>query len=604
MALSTHQTENYCTSMSIVVVGHVDHGKSTIIGRLLADTDFLPDGKIELLRETCRRNAKTFEYAFLLDTLKDEQTQGITIGLTRCFFKTAKRNYTILDAPGHIEFLKNMVTGAARAEAALIVIDANEGIRENSRRHCYMLSLLGIKQIAVLINKMDLVNFSEKTFNHIKEDYLLFLKELDIKPAQFIPVSGLQGDGIAALTERMPWYNNETVLEALDLFEEVKPASNKPFRMPVQDVYKFTHGGDNRRIVVGTVEAGIIKTGDTVVFYPSGKNSTVKTIESFSGPAKNCAEAGYATGFTLTEQIFIVRGELATLAGQAKPGISSKIKANIFWLSKNPLVKNKTYLFKLGTTKIYATIEKVLSVIDASTLVSSEKEQLEKHDVGECVLNLEKDIAFDTPDLLVENSRFVLVDHCEISGGGLILQALSDGHVTAGGKHLRHHQWARGLISADERANKYNQRPSLIMITGSIQIDRIQLAQTLEKKLFEEGNIVYFCRMGNLLSGIDTDLKNKLQNSMQKHFHRLAEVANIMLDAGVIMIVSFVELQRADQLQMQLDFNHESFITVWLGDKITTDAEVDLHLRLPFTSDRAAATIKEYLQAKGIIFKP
>ena len=188
--------------MNIVIVGHVDHGKSTVIGRLLADTDSLPQGKLEQIREMCRRNSKPFEYAFLLDALKDERSQGITIDAARCFFKTAKRDYLIIDAPGHIEFLKNMITGASRAEAALLVIDAHEGVMENSRRHGYMLKMLGIKQVAVLVNKMDLCGYSESVFRSIVSEYSGFLSEIDISPSAFIPVSAMEGDNIASHSDR------------------------------------------------------------------------------------------------------------------------------------------------------------------------------------------------------------------------------------------------------------------------------------------------------------------------------------------------------------------------------------------------------------------
>jgi bifunctional enzyme CysN/CysC len=202
--------------MNIVIVGHVDHGKSTVIGRLLADTGSLPDGKIEQVRENCKRNSKPFEYAFLLDALKDEQAQGITIDTARVFFSTKTRDYIILDAPGHIEFLKNMVTGASRAEAALLVIDADEGVQENSRRHGYMISMLGIKQIAVVINKMDLVDYNQDVFDKIVTEYTAFLNEINIDPVTFIPVSGMQGDNIAKLSKKTPWYKKETVLEILE----------------------------------------------------------------------------------------------------------------------------------------------------------------------------------------------------------------------------------------------------------------------------------------------------------------------------------------------------------------------------------------------------
>ena len=243
----------------------------------------------------------------MLDALKDERSQGITIDAARCFFKSKKRNYLILDAPGHVEFLKNMVTGASNAEAALLVIDAKEGIMENSTRHGYLLSMLGIRQIAVLVNKMDLVDYDRSVYEDIKKNYSDFLEKIGIKASCFIPVSGFQGDNITERSENMPWYDGDTVLERLDLFETAGLPIDMPFRMPVQGVYKFTQDGDDRRIVAGTVETGKLKVGDTVIFYPSGKKSKVKTIEAFNAPAPEICIPGMATGFTLEDQIYITR---------------------------------------------------------------------------------------------------------------------------------------------------------------------------------------------------------------------------------------------------------------------------------------------------------
>ncbi|MBW2982265.1 GTP-binding protein [Candidatus Woesearchaeota archaeon] len=223
--------------MNIVIVGHVDHGKSTIIGRLLADTNSLPEGKLDQVKEYCKNNSKPFEYAFLLDSLKDEQKQGITIDIARCSFKTQKRNYMILDAPGHIEFLKNMISGAARAGAALLVIDAKEGVKENSKRHGYMLSMLGIKQVFVCINKMDLVDYDKAVFNKVREEYSEFLNQININPKEFIPVSAINGDNIAVSSKNLNWFEGSTILSALDSFEKEKSLENMPFRMPVQDIY-------------------------------------------------------------------------------------------------------------------------------------------------------------------------------------------------------------------------------------------------------------------------------------------------------------------------------------------------------------------------------
>src|SRR5688572_6975750 len=272
--------------MNIVIVGHVDHGKSTVIGRLLADTHSLPEGKLDQVRAQCELNSKPFEYAFLLDALKDEQAQGITIDAARVFFKSSQRHYLILDAPGHIEFLKNMITGAARAEAALLVIDAQEGVQENSRRHGYMVSLLGIRQLAVVINKMDLVGWDRAVYDRIVREYGAFLDQVGIKPASFIPVSARGGDNIADRSPHLDWYSGPTVLGALDGFRTEPAPVERPFRMPVQDVYKLTKQGDDRRIVSGTIESGAVSVDDAVIFFPSGKRSRVKSIEAFNRPVQ------------------------------------------------------------------------------------------------------------------------------------------------------------------------------------------------------------------------------------------------------------------------------------------------------------------------------
>jgi len=385
--------------MNIVIVGHVDHGKSTVIGRLLADTHSLPEGKLAQIRAQCELNSKPFEYAFLLDALKDEQAQGITIDAARVFFKSELRPYLILDAPGHIEFLKNMITGAARAEAALLVIDAAEGVQENSRRHGYMVSLLGIRQLAVVVNKMDLVGWDRGVYDRIVGEYGAFLDQVGIRPSCFIPVSGREGDNIATRSANLPWYQGPTVLDALDAFESEPAPVERPFRMPVQDVYKFTKQGDDRRIVAGNIDSGAVSVGDTVVFYPSGKKSRVKTIEAFNRPAQSRAEAGWAVGFTLQEQIYITRGEIATLETEPRPQVTTRVRVSLFWLGREPMVKRKEYLLKLGTARVTARVEEVLRVMDASTLnTTDERNAVQRHDVAECVLKLDRAIACDLAD--------------------------------------------------------------------------------------------------------------------------------------------------------------------------------------------------------------
>ena len=588
--------------VNIVVVGHVDHGKSTVIGRLLADTGTLPDGKLEYIKELCRKTARPFEYAFLLDAFKEEQSQGITIDSARCFFRTAKRNYTIIDAPGHIEFLKNMITGAARAEAAILVIDALEGIQENSRRHGFMLSMLGIKQIIVLINKMDLLNYSQDAFWDIQQEYLSFLNMIKLKPQFFIPASASQGDNIVSCSKNMSWYEGPSVLEALDKFSSEKLPENKPFRMPVQDVYKFTANGDTRRIIAGTIESGRITVGNEVIFYPSGKKSTVKTIEKFPEENIETVTVGYATGFTLTDHIYISRGEVATLVNEVQPQVGTKFRANVFWLGKEPLKKEKHYFIKLGTAKVQATLQKIIRVINAASLEERRQDFLNPYNVAECIFSLDRNIAFDTPDIVLQTSRFVIIDDYEIAGGGIIQEVLEDELSWVRKKvQLRNYKWERSHISEEYRAQRYNQKAKLILITGTPDIDRKAMAKRLEKDLFEQGQFVYFLGMSNLLYGIDADLNKLNEHQQEEHFRRLAELANIMLDAGIILIVSAREITKYDLNILNLAIRSEKIRVIWLGKNVTTNIPVDLHIEEVKSEWIVSDKIRTLMNKEGII---
>jgi bifunctional enzyme CysN/CysC len=590
--------------MNIVIVGHVDHGKSTVIGRLLADTHSLPEGKLEQVRAQCELNSKPFEYAFLLDALKDEQAQGITIDAARVFFKSRQRPYLILDAPGHIEFLKNMITGASRAEAALLVIDAAEGVQENSRRHGYMVSLLGLRQLAVVVNKMDLVKWDRAVYDRIVREYGAFLDQVGIKPSAFIPVSGRGGDNIADRSANLSWYNGPTVLDALDAFHTEPPPVERSFRMPVQDVYKFTKQGDDRRIVAGTIDSGTVAVGDTVVFYPSGKKSRVKTIEAFNRPTQSRAVAGSQVGFTLQEQIYITRGELAALEREPRPQVTTRLRVSLFWLGKDPMVKRKEYLLKLGTMRVTMRLEEILRVMDASTLGPTDQAAaVKRHDVAECVLKLDRAIACDLAEDVASTSRFVIVDDYEIRGGGIVREALSDRQASVRDRvMLRNYKWEPSIIQAERRAEKYNQKAALILVTGEHEHDRKGIAKALEGRLFDDGKVVYFLGIGNVLYGVDADIERKQENRLE-HMRRLAEVANLMLDAGIILVVAAAELTQDDLEVIKTAVQPDWIETIWAGDSITTDLSVDLHLpggAVPEAVDR----LKAHLQEKGIIFRP
>lgn len=413
--------------MNIVVVGHVDHGKSTLIGRLLADTNSLPVGKLEQVKRTCQLNAKPFEYAFLLDALKDEQSQGITIDTARVFFKTMKREYIIIDAPGHVEFLKNMVSGAARAEAAILLIDAQEGIAENSKRHAYLLSMLGIQQVVVAINKMDLVRYDEKIFHKIKAEYSDFLSRIGINPTEYVPISAGNGVNLISLSDKTKWYKGSTILQLMDSFRKEREDAENNFRMYVQGVYKFTEAGDNRRIIAGTIHSGTLNVGDEIILLPSGKTTRVKSIEVFGTNGLTTAVAGMAIGITTSTEIYVKNGELICKTNESLPFTGNCFRANIFWMGKHDFITNKQYKLKIGTHKTEMVSEKIETVLDASTLsVMNEPSRVKKHEVAQVILRTVRPLAFDVAGQAKDTSRFVIVDGYDIAGGGIITQPLEE----------------------------------------------------------------------------------------------------------------------------------------------------------------------------------
>ena len=525
--------------MNIVVVGHVDHGKSTVIGHLLADTDSLPKGKLDAIRESCKRNAKPFEYAFLLDALKNEQSQGITTDTCRCFFKTDKRRYIIIDAPGHIEFLKNMVTGASRAEAALMVIDASHGVEENTRRHGYYLSMLGIKQVAVLVNKMDLIDYDQEKFDKISKEYTDFLAEIGIQPRIFVPVSARVGDNIAFHSDVMPWYNDMTVLQVLDSFENIQPSHQLPFRMPVQGVYKFTAGGDMRRIIAGTVDSGSLSVGDEVVFYPSGKRTRVKSFEAFNAPAPTEIQCEDAAGFTMEEEIYVRRGEIACKAGEHAPQVAVRFRANLFWLGNAPLKGGRIYHFKCGTQKLPMKLLHVDRVINASNLDCADRQWVEKNEVAVCTFQLDSPAAFDTTDRLASTARFVIVDGYEQAGGGILVEALPDEAYDQ-----RNIRTAAGAVDAQERRALTGHKGLVVWLTGLSGAGKSTIATAVERRLLAL-HIPAFTLDGDVLrNGLCADLGFSDEDRTENQ-RRAAETAVLFQRAGLVALVSTISPQQA-----------------------------------------------------------
>ena len=587
-------------SLRVVVTGHVDHGKSTVIGRLLADTGSLPQGRLERARAYCERNAKPFEYAFLLDALKDEQSQGITIESSRIFFKSARRDYVIVDAPGHVEFLKNMISGATQASAALLVLDAKEGVQENSRRHGYLLSMLGARQIAVLVNKMDLADYREEAFLRLSTEYGAFLNRIGVRASCFIPVSGLNGDNLAAPSRRMAWYRGETVLSTLDSFASEPSLVERPFRMPVQGVYKFGSGDDARRVVAGSVESGTLAVGDEVVFYPSGKSSVVRAIEEFPPTKRDRVRAGMATGFSLVEQVYVKRGEIATRRSEKPPHIGARLKVRLIWLGRSPLAPGKDYLLKLETTRVGVRLEQVSRVLDASSLATDDRARsVARHEVADCVLRTSGVIAFDLAEENAPCGRFVIVDDHEICGGGLIQETLPDASSRLHENVLsRNMKWQESAVSKERREERYRQKAALVLITGARDSRRKEVARELEARLFETGRHVYFFGIGSALYGVNADIR-EIDNH-REDIRRLAEIAHILMDSGLLLIVSAAELKPDDLSIISAAIDPDRIETVWVGEPAAIGIARKV-LVVPNRTEDAVAAIRERLRARGFI---
>jgi bifunctional enzyme CysN/CysC len=531
--------------LRVVFVGHVDHGKSTLIGRIFHDTNSLPDGKVAQIKAAAEAEGMDFEYAFLLDSLLEEQEQNITIDTTQIQFRTDRRPYVIIDAPGHKEFLKNMITGAASADAAVLLIAANEGVQEQSRRHGYLLSLLGIKQVVVAINKMDLVGFSEEIFSSVREEYSAFLKQIGVEARTFVPISAREGINIAkrgALdgSNPAPWYKGPSVLEMLDTFEPPVPLNDMPLRFPIQDVYRF----DDRRIFAGRIESGTLRVGDQLVFSPDNKTSTVASIEVWSAPTKTEAKAGDSVAITLTEQIFVRRGHLASLETDA-PIVSNRFKARIFWMGKTNLQKGQPYRIKLATQELDAEIVHIERIIDASTLdtVTSGRDHIAKNDVAEVTLQTRGALVMDNHDRNPLLGRFVIVDNRQVAGGGIIHSGVYADRSKVKSSNIF---WSEGNVTSTNRNLRNGHRGAVIWLTGLSGAGKSAISRNLERELFNLGNHVYVLDGDNVRHGLNANLGFSHEDRTE-NIRRVAEVAKLMADAGLIVVTAFIAPYQSDR---------------------------------------------------------
>src|SRR3990172_4524119 len=410
-------------SLPIVIVGHVDHGKSTLIGRLLYDTGSLPPEKIGEIQRASEATGREMELSFAMDHLEEERQRGITIDIAQTFFSTEKRQYVIIDAPGHKEFLKNMLTGTSQAEAAILLIDAVEGVREQTKRHCFILEMFGIKQIVVLINKMDMVNYSRERFNTLSTEITELFSQQTTQPisqspnsvSYIIPISAKYGSNVATRDDRLGWFDGPTVLEALDSFETVE-IEGKPLRFPVQDVYPI----DGKRVIVGRIEAGQIRKGEGLRILPEGETASVISIEKFQEEGIGIARTGECVGLCLDKPA--LRGDILVSHTMNPPAATQSIRANIFWMADNPYHKGESITFKCATQEVEGKIGNIYRRFDPATIKIVEKDAQEvgPAEIAEVEILLEKQVVVDSFTEIPEMGRFVLEKMGHPVAGGII----------------------------------------------------------------------------------------------------------------------------------------------------------------------------------------
>jgi bifunctional enzyme CysN/CysC len=530
--------------LKIVIVGHVDHGKSTLVGRLFHDTGSLPEGRVKAVRAMSERRGMPFEWAFLLDALQAERDQGITIDVSQIFFRTDARHYVLIDAPGHREFVKNMVTGAAQADAAVLVVDARDGMQEQTRRHAYLLHLLGIHQIVVAINKMDTVEYAEARFQEVGAAVREYLSDLgiDLQHTFMIPVVARDGDNIAAGGEkRMPWYTGPTLAGALDLLQPPVTSLELPLRMPVQDVYKF----DDRRIIAGRIESGHLRKGDTLLFSPSNKTARIASIEAWNAKESIMAvRAGESVGFTLDEQIFVERGEICSLATNP-PMLSNVFRGRIFWLGREPLVEGARLKMKLCTAEYQVEVEKIEKVIDTQDLGSSEQKHVERNAIAEVVLRSRRMMALDPFDQNMYTGRFVLVENYEIVGGGLINM---DGYADQRVRAVKSTNIFRveHRVPIEERWKVSGHKGGILWMTGLSGAGKSTLAFSLEQHLFRKGYLVYVLDGDNVRHGLCSDLGFSPEDRVE-NIRRVGHAAGLFARAGFLVLTAFISPYRVDR---------------------------------------------------------
>jgi len=553
--------------LRFITCGSVDDGKSTLIGRLLYDSKMLFEDHIAAMEADSRKwgtQGEHIDFALLVDGLAAEREQGITIDVAYRFFSTEQRKFIVADTPGHEQYTRNMVTGASTADAAVLMVDARKGVLTQTRRHSYLVNLLGIHHICVAINKMDLVDYSQKVYERIVEDYRAFASQLGLEHVTFIPVSAFRGDNIMKRSEHMSWYQGSTLMGYLETVEvDDTRMQRAPFRMPVQWVNRPNL---DFRGFSGTVAGGKVRPGDRIRVQPSGKESTVSRIVSFDGELPE-AVAGQSVTLTLADEIDISRGDLISTA-EAPAGIADQFETTLVWMQDEPLLPGRSYLLKMGTRTVNATVMHIKYQVNVNTLEHVAATTLGLNAIGVCTLHLDRMVGFDAYADNRDTGGYILIDRMTHAtmGAGMI-------HFALRRSQNIHHQHVDVDKAARSRLN--GQKASVIWLTGLSGAGKSTVANLVEKKLLAMGHRTYLLDGDNVRHGLNKDLGFTDQDRVE-NIRRVAEVAKLMVDAGLIVITSFISPFRAERRMARSLMEPDEFLEVHVDVPLAVAEERDV----------------------------
>jgi bifunctional enzyme CysN/CysC len=540
--------------LRFITCGSVDDGKSSLIGRLLYESKMIFDDQLTQLAADSRRvgtRGGELDFALLVDGLAAEREQGITIDVAYRFFSTERRKFIVADTPGHEQYTRNMVTGASTADLAVILIDARKGVLTQTRRHSFLVQLLGISRVVLAVNKMDLVDYSRATFEAIVADYRAFADLIGLKDITAIPISAVQGDNILAHTANTSWYRGPTLMDHLESVEVDAPVAGKPFRLPVQWVNR---PNADFRGFAGLIASGSIARGARIRVLPSGRESRVARIVTAGGDLETAA-AGQSVTLTLDSEVDVSRGDVLA-AADSPPQVASQFEATIVWMHEEPMLQGRAYLMKSGTRTVSATIAPLKHRIDVNTLEHVPAERLELNDIGVCELELDRAIPFEPYLESRALGGFILIDRITNNtvGAGLINFAL---------RRSQNVHWQALDVDKQVRSLQKGQKACVLWLTGLSGAGKSTIANLIEKRLTAAGRHTYLLDGDNVRHGLNKDLGFTAQDRVE-NIRRVAEVSKLMVDAGLIVLVSFISPFRSERRMARALFAPGEFLEVFV----------------------------------------